>query len=201
MVASQNPGKAREIARILEGWEVGSLADHPTVDFPEEGGDYAENARVKARVAARAIGLPCVADDSGLEVDALGGAPGAYSARYGGPGLDDRGRWQKLLHELTNVAPPRRARFYCVAACAWPDGGVVIADGACHGEILDTPRGDGGFGYDPVFAPEEGGGRSMAELSRSEKDALSHRGHAFAALAAKIAERTRNDDANRRAGD
>ena len=189
VVASQNPGKAREIARILSDWEVSSLADHPPVDFPEEGGDYTENARVKAQTAARVIGLPCVADDSGLEVDALDGRPGAYSARYGGPGLDDEGRWRKLLEELGSEPAPRRARFYCVAACAWPNGESVVAEGECRGEILTAAKGDGGFGYDPVFAPEAGGGRSMAELERAEKDAISHRGRALEALAPQITEK------------
>lgn len=187
VVASQNPGKAREIARILSDWEVSTLADHPPVDFPEEGGDYAENARVKARTAARTIGLPCVADDSGLEVDALDGRPGAYSARYGGPGLDDEGRWRKLLEELAETLAPRGARFYCVAAFAWPDGRSVVADGECRGRILEAAKGEGGFGYDPVFAPDEGDGRSMAELTREEKDAISHRGRALEALALRVA--------------
>lgn len=191
VVASQNPGKAREIARIMSDWEISSLADHPPVDFPEEGGDYAENARVKARTAARAIGLPCIADDSGLEVDALDGRPGAYSARYGGPGLEDEERWRKLLEELDGTPAPRGARFYCVAACAWPEGDSVVADGECRGQILAAARGDGGFGYDPVFAPDEGGGRSMAELARAEKDAISHRGRALEALAPLIAARAR----------
>ena len=185
LVASQNPGKAREIARILTDWEVLSLADVAPVDFPDEGGDYAENARTKALVAAKATGVPSIADDSGLEVDALGGAPGAYSARYGGPGLDDRGRYEALLAALGDVPAPRSARFYCVAACAWPDGLSVIAEGECPGEILDAPRGEGGFGYDPVFQPA-GFDRAMAEISREEKDAISHRGRALAALAPLI---------------
>ena len=168
VVASQNPGKAREIARILSDWEVSSLADHPPVDFPEEGGDYTENARVKARVAAKTIGLPCVADDSGL---------------------DDEGRWRKLLEELAGVPSPRGARFYCVAACAWPDGEGVVAEGECRGRILEAPKGEGGFGYDPVFAPDAGGGRSMAELAREEKDAISHRGRALEALAPLVTRR------------
>lgn len=163
-----------------------SLAGLAPVAFPEEGGDYAENARVKALVAARSIGLPCVADDSGLEVEALGGRPGVYSARYGGPGLDDRGRLERLLAELADVPAPRRARFYCVAACGWPDGRSEIAEGACEGVILEAPRGEGGFGYDPIFAPE-GFSRAMAELDRDEKDALSHRGRAFRALEARLA--------------
>ena len=182
VVASQNPGKAREIARIMADWDVRSLAEFAPIEFPEEGGEYAENARVKALTAARATGLPCVADDSGLEVDALEGAPGPYSARYGGEGLDDRGRFLKLLSALEGEPAPRTARFYCVAACGWPDGRSVVASGECRGEILPAPRGEGGFGYDPVFRPE-GERRSMAELGRDEKDAISHRGRALEALA------------------
>ena len=187
VVATGNEGKRREIARLLSDFEVGSLADHPPVDFPEEGGDYHENARVKARVAAAATGLACVADDSGLEVEALGGAPGPYSARYGGPDLDDRGRVEALLSALAEVAPPRRARFFCVAAVALPDGREALAEGVCPGEILMAARGRAGFGYDPVFQPE-GHDRSMAELHRDEKDALSHRGRAIRALAPRITE-------------
>ena len=181
VVASQNPGKAREIGRILQEFEVVSLAGFPPVGFPEEGGDYSENARIKALVAARATGLACVADDSGLEVDALDGKPGAYSARFGGPGLDDRGRVEALLAELEDCGGPRRARFFCVAAVALPDGRVRVAEGACPGEILRTPRGEGGFGYDPIFLPD-GFDRAMAELDREEKDAISHRGRAFREL-------------------
>ena len=185
VVASGNPGKAKEIARILTQFEIHSLAEFDVVEFPEEGGDYAENARVKALTAARATGLACVADDSGLEVAALEGAPGPYSARYGGPGLDDAGRTARLLEALADVPPPRAARFFCVAACAWPDGRTVEATGACAGTIAEAPRGDGGFGYDPVFVPE-GFDRAMAELGREEKDGLSHRGRAFGALAERI---------------
>ena len=185
LVASQNPGKAREIARILVDWDVLSLVDVDPVEFPEEGGDYTENARTKALVAAKATGVPSIADDSGLEVNALGGAPGPYSARYGGAGLDDRGRYEALLDALRDTPTPRSARFYCVAACAWPDGSSVIADGECQGEILMGARGEGGFGYDPVFQPE-GFDRAMAEMSREEKDAISHRGRALAALAPLI---------------
>ncbi len=186
VVATQNPGKCREIARILENYSVLSLAEFPPVEFPTEGGDYAENARVKAVVAATSIGLPCVADDSGLEVEAMGGAPGPYSARYGGPGLDDRGRLETLLEELAGVAAPRRARFYCVAACGWPDGSSEVAVGICEGVILDAARGKGGFGYDPIFQPD-GFDRAMAELDRAEKDGLSHRGRAFRKLEPAIA--------------
>jgi XTP/dITP diphosphohydrolase len=187
VVATGNPGKAREIARILTRYDVVSLAEFPAVDFPEEGGDYLENARVKASVAARAIGCVCVADDSGLEVDALGGAPGAYSARYGGAGLDDQGRLEALLSALENFKEPRRARFFCAAAVASPSGRSEVAQGVCTGRILLQPRGEGGFGYDPIFAPQ-GESRVMAELDRSEKDALSHRGRAFKALESSINE-------------
>ncbi len=185
VVASQNPGKAREIGRILTGFDVLSLAEFPPVHFPEEGGDYFENARVKALTAARLVGLPCVADDSGLEVEALGGAPGPYSARYGGPGLDDQGRCQALLVELANAPMPRAARFFCAAACAWPDGRSALAEGSCEGVILKAPSGEGGFGYDPVFSPT-GFDCAMAELTREQKDGLSHRGRAFRALKAAI---------------
>jgi XTP/dITP diphosphohydrolase len=181
VVATANAGKCREISRILADFEVLSLAEFPTVDFPEEGGDYFENARAKARAASRATGVACVADDSGLEVDALGGAPGAYSARYGGVGLDDRGRLEALLAELEGFAPPRRARFFCAAAIALPDGSCEVAEGICPGEILMAPRGQEGFGYDPIFQPD-GFDRAMAELELTEKDALSHRGRAFRAL-------------------
>ena len=185
VVATGNPGKVREISRILVGFEVTSLEDHPPVEFPEEGGDYFENARVKALVAAREIGEICVADDSGLEVEALDGAPGAYSARYGGAGLDDRGRLEALLSALESFPEPRAARFFCAAAVATPDGRSDVAEGVCAGEILTAAKGEGGFGYDPIFRPE-GEARVMAQLDRSEKDALSHRGRAFRALEGSI---------------
>ena len=187
VVATSNPGKALEIGRILRGFEVASLADYPRVEFPEEGGDYFENARAKAIVAARAIGRLCVADDSGLEVAALGGAPGVYSARYGGPGLDDRGRLEALLSELEPYPNPRDARFFCVAAVAMPDGRCEVAQGICAGEIRSSASGEGGFGYDPIFQPK-GYDRVMAQLERDEKDAISHRGQAFKALAPWIEE-------------
>ena len=185
VVASGNAGKCREIARILVEFEVVSLADFPPIEFPAEGGDYFENARTKARVAARETGVACVADDSGLEVDALGGAPGAYSARYGGIHLDDRGRLEALLEELKGSPAPRRARFFCAAAVALPDGRCEVAEGSCPGEILLAPRGRAGFGYDPIFRPE-GFDRAMAELERDEKDVLSHRGQAFRRLGPSI---------------
>lgn len=185
LLASQNEGKCRELGRILEDFDVLSLADHPGVEFPEEGGDYLENARIKAQTAATQTGLPAVADDSGLEVALLDGAPGPYSARLGGPDLDDRGRVMHLLELLKDAPEPRSARFYCAAACVWPDGQNLRAEGICEGEILRVPRGDRGFGYDPIFRAR-GQDRTMAELSAEEKDALSHRGQAFRALAVQI---------------
>lgn len=187
VVATGNTHKTREIARILGRFEVSSLVNHPPVEFPAEGGDYFDNARVKAIVAARAIGTACVADDSGLEVAALGGAPGAYSARYGGAGLDDRGRLEALLTALQSFPTPREARFFCAAAVALPDGRCQVAEGVCEGQILMQAKGDGGFGYDPIFLPE-GQVRVMAELADVEKDGLSHRGRAFRALEPAIEE-------------
>ena len=181
VVASGNLGKCREIERILTNFEVLSLADFPSFEFPEEGGDYFENARVKAKVAARETRQVCVADDSGLEVDALGGAPGPFSARYGGIGLDDRGRLEALLEELRTYPLPRPARFFCVAAVALPDGRCETSAGDCLGEILMRPRGEDGFGYDPIFQPEDFD-RAMAELAQHEKDKISHRGRAFRGL-------------------
>ena len=187
VVAPGNAHKTRGIARILGRFEVSSLVNHPPVEFPAEGGDYFDNARVKAIVAARAIGTACVADDSGLEVAALGGAPGAYSARYGGAGLDDRGRLEALLTALQSFPTPREARFFCAAAVALPDGRCQVAEGVCEGQILMQAKGDSGFGYDPIFLPE-GQVRVMAELADVEKDGLSHRGRAFRALEPAIEE-------------
>lgn len=181
VLASGNAGKRREIAAILAADEILSLAEFPDIALPEEGGDYEQNACVKARTVAAATGLPSLADDSGLEVDALGGRPGVFSARYGGPGLDDRGRVARLLAELVDFPDPRSARFVCLAACALPDGRIFTARGVCEGRILRSPRGKGGFGYDPIFAPQ-GDDRSCAELEPAEKDRISHRGHAFRAL-------------------
>jgi XTP/dITP diphosphohydrolase len=184
VVATTNAGKLREIQAIVGARSplLRSLADYPRVVLPPEGEDYEGNALAKARAAAHATGLPALADDSGLEVDALGGAPGPHSARFGGPGLDDAGRVALLLRELAGApAEKRRARFVCVAAWAAPDGLERSARGECPGVILDAPRGMRGFGYDPVFLPE-GESRSMAELEPERKNALSHRARAFRAL-------------------
>jgi XTP/dITP diphosphohydrolase len=192
VLATSNPGKLLEVRGLLGDLPIllRSAEAFPDVLLPEEGDDYRANAVAKARTAARDTGRLALADDSGLEVEALGGGPGPRSARYGGPGLDDRGRIAVLLEALANVpAERRRARFVCVAALATPEGEVVTARGECAGRILDAPRGRGGFGYDPVFEPE-GRGRSMAELPPGVKNRISHRARAFRALADAIRSRT-----------
>jgi XTP/dITP diphosphohydrolase len=184
VVATQNPGKLREIEEILagRGLDLCDLSGLGVVDFPEEGADYEPNAIAKAQAAATQLGCWAIADDSGLEVEALDGAPGAYSARYGGPGLDDAGRVEHLLGELTAASDPgRRARFVCWAALARPDGTVTSSFGECRGVILAQRRGQGGFGYDPVFQPD-GFEQSMAELDVATKNEISHRARALRAL-------------------
>jgi XTP/dITP diphosphohydrolase len=184
VVATANAGKLREIRAILAELPITlvGLEAVPGVRLPEEGDDYEANARAKALSVARAAGQAAVADDSGLEVEGLAGAPGPHSARYGGPGLDDAGRLALLLRKMGALeGDARRARFVCVAAFATPDGEVVSARGECPGRILDQPRGVGGFGYDPVFEPE-GYACSMAELAPDEKNRISHRARALRAL-------------------
>jgi len=186
VVATGNPGKVVEIAAILANpsLELLSLDAFPPVELPKEGGDYTANAIAKARETAMQLGELAVADDSGLEVDALGGAPGPYSARYGGPDLDDKGRVLALLEQLAGVEPAARAaRFVCVAAFATPSGEILTRRGECRGSLLLRPRGEDGFGYDPIFAIA-GSERTMAELPADEKNRISHRARAFTALAA-----------------
>lgn len=181
MVATHNSGKLREIQAILGELPsaVRGLAGLPAVQFPEEGGDYEPNAVAKARAAAEQLDEWAVADDSGLEVEGLGGAPGPLSARYGGPGLDDADRLRHLLAELAaRPGASRRARFVCWAALAGPDGTLRVASGECPGTILEAPRGSDGFGYDPVFRPD-GFEQSMAELPAATKNAISHRARAL----------------------
>lgn len=183
-LASANPGKLREIRSLLSGLaiEVNSAAELGRVVFPEEGAEYVPNAIAKARAAAEQLGCCAVADDSGLEVEGLDWAPGALSARYGGPGLDDAGRVEHLLSELARrPEASRRARFVCVASFVSFEGEVHTERGECPGRILLEPRGVGGFGYDPVFEPD-GHPCSMAELSPEQKQAISHRGQALARL-------------------
>jgi len=183
VVATHNPGKLREVRALLWALPVRVLGlDEVRVALPEEGDDYAANAAAKASAAALASGWPALGDDSGLEVDALAGAPGARSARLG---TSDAERNERLLAILAGVPAERRgARFVCVAALATPEGDVATARGECAGRILEAPRGAGGFGYDPLFEPSEAAvrSRSFAELSAAEKERLSHRGRAFRAL-------------------
>ena len=187
LLASANQGKLRELRTILHGLPVelvglaeAGLGDPPEVE--ETGDTFLDNALLKARAYAAWSGLAAVADDSGLEVDALGGAPGVRSARYAGQGASDQANLDKLLAALAGVPPERRAaRFRCAAVLVDPDGGEWHAEASWEGRLLDTPRGANGFGYDPVFLPD-GWELTSAEVDQATKDAASHRGQAFRAL-------------------
>jgi XTP/dITP diphosphohydrolase len=188
VLATANPGKVVEIEGLL-GDRV-ELVPRPA-DVPDvvEDADTLEgNARLKAVALVTATGLPAVADDTGLEVEALGGAPGVHSARYAGEEGDAVRNVAKLLAELAGRPDPadRRARFRTVALLRWPDGRELVAEGTVEGAIAPARSGDGGFGYDPVFVPDGAGGRTFAELTLPEKQAVSHRGRAFRALAAQL---------------
>jgi len=191
LIATKNAGKKAELEHILEGLDY-SLLMPPDLgidlDVEETGSSYRENALLKAEAFCEASGLLTLADDSGLEVDALDGAPGIYSARYGGPGLDDKGRYRLLLRELEGVPQAElTARFRCVIALVWPDGRQETVEGVCEGRILNAPRGDHGFGYDPVFYVLDQG-RSMAELPAEVKNATSHRARAMAQARAMLSQ-------------
>lgn len=189
LVGSGNPGKLREYREILQGLDLELVAPtdlDPVPPEPEESGDsFSANAEMKARAYARASGLPAIADDSGLEVFALRGAPGLRSRRFFGEDAGPAERNTRLLALLEGVRD-RAARFVCVTALATPDGHVELFDGEVHGEIAEAPRGEGGFGYDPVFIIA-GDGRTMAELPSEEKHRISHRGLAGAKLRARLA--------------
>jgi XTP/dITP diphosphohydrolase len=184
VLATRNPGKVRELRALAEGFglQLQDLTAWP--DYrppPEEGTGFAENARIKATAACRALGAAALADDSGLVVARLGGRPGVHSARYAGPGADDRANRLRLLAELRGERD-RRARFVAVLALALPDGRVVYARGELEGEIAEEERGHGGFGYDPVFfCPQVG--CTLAELEPEAKNRISHRARALAVLA------------------
>jgi XTP/dITP diphosphohydrolase len=200
-LATKNAHKVPEILRICGDWPVtwvlageavppgaeADMAEWPDVE--ETGTTYEENARLKAIAVARTLGLPAVADDSGIEVDALGGAPGYLSAMFAGPHATDRENLDLLIERIRDVPEDRRTgRYVCVAIAAWPDGREEVqARGTCQGRLLLDPRGTGGFGYDPIFVPA-GESRTMAELSGEEKDAISHRGRALRALREALAE-------------
>jgi len=181
LIATHNEGKKQEYDRLLDGlaMELASLGDLGVAEAVEENGSsYAENALLKARGYAMATGMPTLADDSGLEVDALGGAPGILSARYAGEGATDEQRYLLLLRQLKNVPDEQRtACFRCVIALAWTDGRVEVAEGICEGRIAREPKGGHGFGYDPIFyIPEYG--CTMAELPPEIKNRISHRARA-----------------------
>ena len=187
VLATANPDKAAEIRAVLldAGLDV-ELVPRPddVAEVDETGTTLEENARLKAVALCEATGLPAVADDTGLEVDALGGAPGVYSARYAGEDATYSDNVAKLLDALTGVeASSRTARFSTVALAHWPDGREVAAMGDVEGTIATEARGDAGFGYDPLFVPVEGDGRTFAQMSAAEKHRVSHRGRAFRTLA------------------
>lgn len=187
VLASQNKHKLAEMQSILsaQGVEVvleSDLGLH--VEVEETGETFAENAMMKARAVMEASGLPAIADDSGVCVDALNGGPGIYSARYGGPELDDTGRYRLLLENMRG-AKTRAAHFTSCIACVFPNGDALEAEGVCPGTIAFAPQGDGGFGYDPVFfLPELR--KTYAQLTQEEKAAVSHRGKALAVFEGKL---------------
>ena len=189
-VASKNAHKLREIARICSDWPVAWMTvettHEPWPDVDEPHDTYLDNALAKAVEIASAFGVPAIADDSGIEVDALDGKPGPRSARFAGDGATDVENLGKVLDAVRDTpAEERTARYRCVAAVAFPDGRTLWAEGVCEGTLVLEPRGEGGFGYDPAFVPD-GETRTMAELSNEEKDAISHRGRAFRAIRALL---------------
>jgi XTP/dITP diphosphohydrolase len=193
VLASANPDKVKEIVAVLSAALPVELLPRPdgVPDVVEDADTLVGNARLKAGALVAATGLAAVADDTGLEVDALDGAPGVYSARYAGGDATYADNVAKLLRDLATSerGGERRARFKTVALVAFPDGSEVWAEGVLAGTIATEPRGANGFGYDPVFVPEGGDGRTFAEMEPAEKDAVSHRGRAFRALGAALAER------------
>jgi XTP/dITP diphosphohydrolase len=189
VLATRNGGKVAELRRILGEVDVELLSagDVDLPDVEEDGDSFSANAMKKAHAGVEACGLPCIADDSGLVVDALGGDPGIRSARYAGEHGDDEANLRLVLERMSEVTDPaqRSARFVCVAALAAPDGRRWTAEGVLEGTLIDAPRGEGGFGYDPIFVPL-GQDRTTAEMAPHEKDAISHRGRAFRAITSAV---------------
>ena len=181
LLATNNPGKARELSSLISGerWKFTTPAEQGIdLDVEENGNTFEQNAVLKVRAFTRVSRLITLADDSGLEVDALDGAPGVYSARYAGPEATDDDRNRYLVSELSDVPDDRRqARFRCVIAIAFPDGDTVMCKGECSGIITREPRGDNGFGYDPIFYLPQFN-KTMAELTMEQKNEISHRGKA-----------------------
>lgn len=191
IIATNNPKKLLELERILNPLGIQAVTAKSMgielEDVEETGTTFAENAQLKARAACKRSGMPAIADDSGLMVDALNGEPGVYSARYAGENATDEQRNTKLLYNLRDVPECNRsARFASAICCTYPDGREINVYGECEGRIAFEPRGKGGFGYDPVFLVE--GDKSYAELSKEEKDKISHRGNALRLLAQKLEE-------------
>jgi XTP/dITP diphosphohydrolase len=188
VLASRNDHKLRELSELMRPYELDPLPDGVTLP-PETGTTFADNALVKARAAAAATGRPAVADDSGIEAAALGGAPGVWSARYAGDGATDEENLSKLLREVPEDGD-RRVAYVCVLAYVEPGGREELVHGRCEGRLAYEPRGDGGFGYDPAFVPDDypGDDRTMAELTPEEKDTISHRGRAARALVMRLLE-------------
>jgi XTP/dITP diphosphohydrolase len=194
-LATRNPGKLRELEALLEGVGLELIGAQDLEGAPhveETGADYAANAALKARSVAACTGLWTLADDTGLEVEALGGAPGLHSSRYAGPGGGDEDRRRKLLEALSPYPRPWIARFVCVVALSSPAGEVEFAEGECRGEIIPGERGQGGFGYDPIFLIQ-GYGKTMAELELEAKNRISHRARAVRAILPRISERLTED--------
>lgn len=182
VLATANPDKATEIREILGDRIRLIVRPSEVADVEETGETLVANARLKAQALVEATGVPAISDDTGLEVDALGGAPGVHSARFADEGASYRENVAKLLAELAQSPLPRRARFRTVALALYPGGTELIAEGVVLGSIAPEPRGAGGFGYDSVFVPDDGGGRTFAEMQPEEKHRISHRGAAFRML-------------------
>ncbi|MBR6950789.1 MAG: RdgB/HAM1 family non-canonical purine NTP pyrophosphatase [Oscillospiraceae bacterium] len=198
VLASNNAHKLEEFREILagSGWTVLSQKEAGIAVDPEENGStFEENSLIKARAACAASGLPAIADDSGLTVSALNGEPGIRSARYGGPGLTDAGRYRLLLERMKDVED-RRAAFVCCISCVFPDGRELTARGECAGRILREPEGDGGFGYDPVFWCDDLG-KSLGTALPEEKNGVSHRGRALRAMYALLNDHLRERNGGR----
>ena len=195
VLATANPGKLQEMREILSGLGLEVVSrDDVGIDFEveETGANFMENALIKAQAICKASGLPAIADDSGLVIDALGGEPGVNTSSFGGEHLTARERNEFLLKIMENMEQ-RSASFVCTIVCVFPDGGTISAQGDCRGEILRAPRGSGGFGYDPVFIAD-GMDKSMAELPAEEKNALSHRGKALRKMADLLQSKIMNSE-------
>ena len=197
VLATRNDHKLRELSELMRPFELDPLPDEVTLP-PETGTTFADNALVKARVAASATGRAAVADDSGIEAAALGGAPGVWSARFAGEDATDEENLDKLLREVPGEGD-RRVAYVCALAYVQPGGREEVVHGRCEGTLAHEPRGEGGFGYDPAFVPDDfpGDERTMAELTPEEKDTISHRGRAARALVVRL---LKAEEAERPAG-